>query len=73
MKAILQYGFLALAIMALAVPANAGPLEDGLAAYESKDYATALKLWRPLAEQGNADAQNNLGFMYYHRQRERQK
>ncbi len=32
MKAILRSGFLALAIMALAVPANAGPFEDGGAA-----------------------------------------
>ena len=35
-----------------------------MAAYESKDYATALKLWRPLAEQGDAQAQYNLGIMY---------
>ena len=27
-------------------------------------YATALEFWRPLAEQGHAGAQNNLGFMY---------
>ena len=64
MKAILRSGFLALAIMAMAVPAYAGPYEDGLAAYEREDYATALKFWRPLAEQGNADAQFNLGGMY---------
>ena len=64
MKAILRSGFLALAIMALAIPANAGPFEDGLAAYESKDYATALKLWQPLAEQDDAKAQFNLGNMY---------
>ncbi len=50
--------------LCLAAPAFAGPLEDGLAAYEQKDYATALRLWRPFAEQGNADAQYNLGVMY---------
>ena len=39
MKAILRSGFLALAIMlALAVLANAGPYEDGVAAYERGDY-----------------------------------
>ncbi len=64
MKAILRSGFLALAIMALAVPADAGPFEDGLAAYRRDDYATALKFWRPLAEQGDALAQSNLGVMY---------
>ena len=54
MKAILRSGFLALAIMALTVPTNAGPVEDGLAAAERGDYAAALKFWQPLAEQGNA-------------------
>ena len=38
--------------------------QKGLAAYEKGDYATALKEWTPLAEQGDADAQSNLGFMY---------
>ncbi len=33
-------------------------------AYENGDYAIALKEWRPLAEQGDADAQNALGEMY---------
>jgi tetratricopeptide (TPR) repeat protein len=37
---------------------------DGMAAYNRGDYATALKLWRPLAERGNADAQVLLGDMY---------
>ena len=36
----------------------------GLNAYKNKDYATALREWKPLAEQGNADAQYNLGVMY---------
>ncbi len=44
--------------------AIAGPSEEGWAAYQRGDYETALKLWRPLAAQGNAFAQSNLGFMY---------
>jgi len=40
--------------------------DDGWAALERGDYATALKEWRPLAEQGDADAQYNLGVMYEH-------
>jgi TPR repeat protein len=44
--------------------AIAGPFQDGLAAAERGDYATARELWRPLAEQGNAPAQFNLGLMY---------
>ena len=43
----------------------AGPLEDSMAAYDGGDYATAVRLLRPLAEQGNARAQNSLGAMYY--------
>ena len=64
MKAFLRSGFLALAVMALAVPANAGPFEDGVAAYQRGDYAMAMRLWLPLAEQGNARAQYILGLNY---------
>jgi TPR repeat protein len=42
----------------------AGPWEDGMAAYNRGDYVPAIRLFRPLAEQGNAKAQNLLGVMY---------
>ena len=29
-----------------------------------EDYKTAVEIWRPFAEQGDADAQSNLGAMY---------
>ena len=38
--------------------------QKGLTAAESGDYATALREWTPLAEQGNTLAQFNLGVMY---------
>ena len=38
--------------------------QKGLDAYNRGDYATALKEWTPLAEQGDVDAQYNLGLMY---------
>ena len=47
-----------------AVSAQAQDFAKGFAAYQTGDFATALKEWRPLAEQGNAQAQKNLGFMY---------
>jgi TPR repeat protein len=47
------------------VAANADPFMDGLDAYVNGDYATTLRLWRPLAEQGDADAQYILGDMYH--------
>jgi TPR repeat protein len=36
----------------------------GLKAAQSGDFATALKEWKPLADQGDAVAQSNLGLMY---------
>jgi hypothetical protein len=36
----------------------------GVDAYHRGDYATALREWRPLAEQGDAGAQFNLGQLY---------
>ena len=44
--------------------AVAGPFEDGFDAYTRGDYTTALRLWRPLAHQGEAPAQYKLGIMY---------
>ena len=38
--------------------------DDALAAYKKGDYKTAMKLWRPMAEQGYAGAQYALGVMY---------
>ena len=49
----------------LAQSVVAGPLSDGWDAIVRGDYATALQLLRPLAEQGDARAQGNLGFMYH--------
>ena len=34
------------------------------AAYKRGDYETALRVWKPLAEQGNVRAQFNLGVLY---------
>ena len=38
--------------------------QQGLTAYEQSNYQTAFKLWLPLAEQGDANVQFNLGVMY---------
>jgi uncharacterized protein len=55
-------------VAAPAAPATGGPLEEGNAAYARGDFATAERLLRPLAEQGNATAQFDLGGMYKHGQ-----
>lgn len=57
-------GLMIVALLSLSGPAVAGPFEDGLAAHDRQDYATALRLLRPLAEKGHADAQTFLGIMY---------
>ncbi len=50
-------------LLGLTAPAWAG-FDEGAAAYKRGDYATAIRRWRPLAEQGDAKAQSNLGLMY---------
>jgi uncharacterized protein len=51
-------------VLSFASSVAAGPLEDAAAAVKRHDYATALRLIRPLAEQGDASAQYNLGVFY---------
>ena len=51
-------------VLGFAASAAAGPLENADAALKRRDYATAVRLNRPLAEQGNANAQYNLGTFY---------
>ena len=42
-----------------------GVLQDADDAYERGNYKEAVKWWKLAAEQGDADAQYNLGHMYY--------
>jgi TPR repeat protein len=51
-------------MLRFATPGEAGPLEDADAAIKRRDYATAVRLIRPLAEQGDANAQYKLGVFY---------
>lgn len=39
-------------------------MENARIAYFEGDFLTALSTWRPMAEQGDARAQNNLGILY---------
>jgi TPR repeat protein len=48
----------------LSTIAVAGDFATGLTAYQKGDYVTAAKEWRPLAEQGDAPTQYNLGLLY---------
>ena len=48
----------------LGAPLAWGSFQAGEEAYLREDFETALEFWHPLAKQGNAEAQNMLGFMY---------
>ncbi len=50
--------------LSASAPLAAGPLEDGMAAYERGDYTTAIQFIRPLAGQGFHLAQFIVGDMY---------
>jgi TPR repeat protein len=62
----LTFGLLTLLIStSMAVTAFGGPFEDAVAAAHKRgDYEKAYRLFKPLAGQGNAKAQYNLGVMY---------
>ena len=49
--------------VAFAAPVAAGTIEDAVDAHARGDYAKALRLIRPLANDGDASAQFNLGLM----------
>ncbi len=52
-----------LLILSFGTPASTNDANDFEAGL-SGDDAAALKEWMPLAEKGNAEAQNSLGYMY---------
>ena len=65
MKAIVTHLIAALALASLGVTAvHSETSEDAARAFENGDYSTAFELWRPLAQQGDARAQLELGRMY---------
>ena len=43
---------------------KAGEFTDGLNAFIKGDHVSALRVWTPLAKQGNRDAQYHMGHMY---------
>lgn len=51
-------------ILSLALPAPAGPFEDGTAAYQRGDYAEAVRHYREAADQGLPAAMLLIGYMH---------
>ena len=64
-KQLLTYFYIVVGLgLMLATPAWAD-FQAGVDAYNRGDYETALKEFRPLADQGDAEAQLNLGDLYH--------
>ncbi len=57
-------GLVAVALFVGSMTAHAADLSAGYKAYLRRDYATVLLIFRQFADQGNANAQVNLGVMY---------
>ncbi|HLW78481.1 MAG TPA: tetratricopeptide repeat protein, partial [Terriglobia bacterium] len=55
----------ALAVLVVSAVAARADFKDGKRAYDQGDYSTALQELRPLAEQGNAEAQVLVALMYH--------
>ena len=64
MRNVIKAAIVALDI-ALATPLAAQDFDAGMEAYQRGDYTAALSEFRPLADQGLATAQTNLGNMYH--------
>jgi TPR repeat protein len=48
----------------MGAPATAQSVKAGIEAWQHANYASAVAIWRPLADRGDADAQFNLGQAY---------
>mgnify|MGYP006132023767 CR=1 FL=1 len=64
MKRNLSIATLLLLTFFMVRPAVSADWNKGLDAYANGDYAAAMREWKPLAEQGDTEAQSQLGQMY---------
>jgi cell division septation protein DedD len=51
-------------LLAFSAPVSAQSVKAGILAWQRADYSSAVAIWRPLAEKGDADAAFNLGQAY---------
>src|SRR3954468_3150926 len=59
-----RYLVTAALLLALSAPVSAQSVKAGIEAWQRSDYSAAVAIWRPLAENGDADAAFNLGQAY---------
>lgn len=55
---------LAFSLAAVTAPAMASTLKSGIDAYKQKRYEESFRILKPLAKEGNSEAQNYVGLMY---------
>ena len=58
-------GMILVMLLSSALEVSADSVEDAASAHARSDDATAFKILQPLAAQGDADAQYNLGATYF--------
>jgi TPR repeat protein len=63
-EAVMWKLLLVIAIAAGSAPARAQSVKAGIEAWQRADFTSAVGIWRPLAEAGDADAAFNLGQAY---------
>ena len=56
--------FVYVPFLLFSITSHAEPFVAGLNAMDREHYATAFRAWKGLAETGEAEAQNNLGYLY---------
>ena len=56
--------FVCVPFLLFSITGHAEPFVAGLNAMDREHYATAFRAWKGLAETGEAEAQNNLGYLY---------
>ena len=57
-------GLIGTTLFVFSIFATSPQLSDGHDAFQRKDYATAYRIWKPLADHGDAEAQFNLAILY---------
>ena len=60
----MRFMFKVMIVLLLSFQTAQASLSKGLAAAQAAEFATAYELWLPMAEQGDAVAQFNLGILH---------
>ncbi len=60
----MRHAFAALILLVGSIAQASAAMEEGVAAYQRGDYATAIREFKPLAEKGDPKAQFHLGEIY---------